>query len=258
MTIQRYPSIAALVADAESHRNYREFSDDDCGYESPEITLQKAKHGDSALVPAAERMIDNLTLDLDIPERCWQPDVCGAYPVVGDFLAGNPECMRRLQPMESERSPLNIFVIITASHACSAETLMKRGTAILAMTLASSRIRQISLHIVSIGDESGYGESVITAPINATPLDIATAAYVLTSAAFFRRLAYGLASALHSTRGKWPDGYVKTRQAYVRGLIERLNGNPETDLIVDAAFKLDPLVKEPLAFVQAQIDRFTQ
>lgn len=135
--------------------------------------------------------------------------------------------------------------------------MLKRGVAIMALTLALSRMRPVELSVFSIG-RNNKRESVIVAPINTRPLDVASAAYVLTSAGFVRRLCYGLAEERHFGGPcgiKWPQGYGEA--SYLPGLLARLGGDPSRDLIIDGAHINDAMLSDPVAWVNAQIARFT-
>jgi hypothetical protein len=119
------------------------------------------------------------------------------------------------------------------------------------------RVRPIALHVVNVCRQ-GDAESVIAATINTAPLDIATAAYALTSAGFVRRLCYGLAKQHHFGARKvglnWPIGYGIAE--YLPALLRRLGGDPARDLIIPGAHIGDAMLSDPVAWVNAQIARF--
>jgi hypothetical protein len=256
--IARFQSIAALAdaigTDNAEHYLSRHSRANDEG--TPAQCLEYARHGDAALVPDAEKLIDKLAVAIDVPEREIISDIVGGWPSVPDFIAGHPDCMRRRAAVESEASPLAIWVIVTASYSVNPEQMTRRGTAILALVMALSRIRPIELGIISLDMAKNGTESVIAATVNTTPLDIATAAYALTSAAFFRRLCYGLASKLHNIIGRWPQAYLSDRKTYLAGLLERLGADPTRDLIIEGAFISDPLLDDPIAWVRGQVAKF--
>jgi hypothetical protein len=259
--IKRYPSIASLALHAEQTgadkvEERRGGSRPAWfGHETAADTLAKARRGDTALVPEAERLIAQLAAEIDVPERPWIADCAGAYPVVPDFLAGMPDCMRRRDTVEHDESPVRIFVCLTSSGSLKAEAMSRRGCAILALVMALSRIRPVELNVFSVG-RRGEKESVIVAPINTAPLDLATACYVLTSAGFTRRLCYGLAQKHHFGTGgiKWPERYGA--DDYLPGLLRRLGGHPETDLIIDAATAWDALISDPVPWINARLARY--
>jgi hypothetical protein len=260
--IKRYPSIASLAIDARDSGAAERLSVTPgtkwFGGESPADSIRLAISGDTSRVADAERLLSQISAEIDVPERPWIADCAGAYPVVPDFLAGMPDCMRRRDTVESTESPVRIFYCPTASEDITAAQLMRRGCAVLALAIALSRSRPIELCVFNIGRHED-AESVIVAPINTAPLDLATAAYVMTSAGFVRRLCYNLARQHHWDRKRgsiaWPHDYG--RADYLPGLLRRLGGNPETDVIIGPAYSADALINDPVAWVNAQVARLT-
>src|SRR5262249_34863015 len=110
--------------------------------------------------------------------------------------------------------------------------------------------------------QDGKGaECAILAPINTTPLDIATAAYALTSAAFFRRIAYAIArETLVGKRNiacNWPMAWRDNKDAYNAALLAAIGADPASSLYVDCALGSDPLIDKPEAWLAEQIGKFT-
>ena len=251
--IARFPTIAAMADAIGIETRWLSAHSSALRNETAAQILERARHGDASLVPNAEKLIDALSVSIDIPEREIIADVAGGWPSVPDFIAGHPDCMRRRIAVESESSPVAIWVLVTASYSVTPAELEQRGTAILALCMALSRMRPIELNIVSVDTARNGTESVVTAPVNTTPLDIATAAYALTSAGFFRGLCFGLATKLHGITGRWPRAYKTDRAAYLKGLLARLGGDTERDLIIPGAYSGDPLLDDPVAWVKAQV-----
>src|ERR1700693_4294552 len=145
------------------------------GGESQSDTLRKSELGDLSLVPEAETLIDQLDTQIETPRRIWERSPAGAFCVVPDVLAGLPTYMRYQREVGDEHQAIEIFVIAACSAGINARTLQKRGTTILALTMALARVRPISLHIVDIsnGSRDGSGETVEIARIETAPLDLA-------------------------------------------------------------------------------------
>ena len=253
--IRRYDSLAA-VADAIIPKHLDDHSRvGECGTAAE--CLEHARHGDTRMVAAAEKLIDQLSLEFEVPNREVISDLAGAWPSVPDFLAGHPDCMRRRAQVESEASPIAIWVCIGVSWNVTPGQMRARGTAILALVLALSRIRPITLNVFAMSDiDGGSDDGCVVAPINATPLDIATAAWALTAPAAFRRLFYGMCRQLFRTEGLFPDAYHRGSTAYLRDLLIRLGGDPDKDLIIDAARGSDKLIDDSIAWVKEQAARY--
>lgn len=262
--LKHYPSIAAVRAAYLEHNGRGAYVQNDLqwyGGETAEATLRLTALGDTTLVPKAEALLAQLNTEIAVPRRTWERAPAGAFCSVPDVLAGLPTPMRRLRHTQDERAPLTILVTTTSSAGISAALLRKRGTVILALVLALSRIRSVSLRQLTVlnGTRDGTGETAITAEINTTPLDIATACYVLTSAGFARRLTYDLARTLNGSTGLWPRDYAYSNSAhYFTALVPRLGLDPKQTLLISSAEAADTILSTPVAWVNAQVARFTQ
>lgn len=265
--IKRYDSIAALRADYVAknggQRSRGGFGDNSWyNNETEADSLWLAETGDTSLVAKAEQQLNQLDTAIETPRKVWERNVAGAYCVVPDYLSGLPTPMRRQVPQQDDRAPITILVVTTCSAGVSAETMQKRGTTILALVMALTRIRPVSLQVLCTVD--GYrdrsGETVITAEINTSPLDLATACYALTSVGFVRRLTYGLAEKLNDFHGGWPQnvGYSYGKpKPYYDALVKRLSPDPSKTLIIGSAEFHDRLLSDPLAWIEDQINHFT-
>ena len=264
--IKKYDSIAALRADAiqlgvvSEGASYSSARDHWYGNETAAETLRFSETGDTSLVPEAEKLLASIETGVETPRRMWERSPAGAFCVVPDVLAGLPTPMRRMAHFVDEVNPINILVTTTSSAGVSAKTLSRRGTAILALVLAMSRIRPVSLQQITLVDGygDGTGETIILGHINTSPLDLATACYVLTSSGFSRRLTYGLAKKLNRFNGGWPRSFVyRNPEPFYKALIPRLGMNPKDTLLIGGAKLDDTLLRDPIGWVNDQITRFT-
>lgn len=259
--IIQYDSIGALRADYIKHRPANHRPDGNTSWfngETETDSLALTASGDTRLVPEAERLIASLECNIDTPKRQWERSPAGAFASVPDVLAGLPTPMRRQVHIHDEGAPITILVTTTSSAGISAEMLQRRGIVILALVMALSRNRPVTLQQLCCVDGQDNGETVILAEINTRPLDLATACYVLTSAGFARRLTYGLAKWHNNFIGSWPrDFNFSAPQPYYAKLLPRLGLAPEHTLVIEAARLGDALLDNPLAWINAQITRFT-
>lgn len=261
--IRRFDSIAALLQRAEETKsmtgNYGDTRNDWFG-ETLAETQRFSKFGDQRLVPEAETVLEKLDTQIETPRRVWERGPVGAYCVVPDVLAGLPTPMRFQHEIGDERAPVTILSISTSSGGIDAKVLMKRGTAILALVLALSRVRPISLHSVSILDGRDNGESVLSTRIETAPLDLSMACYALTSAGFARRLNYSLSKKIDGSQGFWPTkfNYFATPDKYYNYLAELLAPDPKQTLVIGAAKLNDPILQNPILWINTQIRRFTE
>jgi hypothetical protein len=262
--IQRYDSIAALrAAYIASGRRPAHDSPSNLswyGNETEEQTLRFSQSGDVSLVPQAEAMLAALDTIIETPRRTWERAPAGAFCCVPDVLAGLPTPMRRATSTPDDRAPITIFVNTSCSAGISAKVIQKRGIAILALVMALSRIRPVSLQQLAIldGYRDNTGETIITSEINTSPLDLATACYVLTSVGFARRLTYKVGEAINGFKGRWPASFsYYSPQPYYDALAPRLTSDVSRCLIIGVAQLGDALLSAPIVWINAQIHRFT-
>lgn len=226
--------------------------------ESEADSLRFAQTGDTRLVPQAEALLTSLDTAIATPQKVWNASPVGPYFDIPEYIAGIPTYCRELSQELDETAPITILTTTTSSAGISAATLQKRGTVILALVMALSRVRPVSLHQLAFMDGSDEGETIITSQINTAPLDLATACYVLTSAGFARRLTYGLGRTLNNFSGGWPRRYRFGSPApYLAYLKTKLAPDPSKCLIIGAAELGDEMLATPLAWIQKQISHFT-
>jgi hypothetical protein len=259
--IKHYPSIASLAYDwkangkPKTHTNTSWYND-----ETADKTFRYAVEGDTSLVPVAENLLSQIDTAIETPRLAWERSPAGAFCIVPDVLAGLPTPMRRQVHVADERAPITILVCSTSSAGVDSVTLQKRGTTVLALTMALARIRPISLKILSIlnGYHDRTGETIILADINTTPLDLSTACYVLTSCGFDRRMMHDLSVYHNGFTGGWPKAFnYHNPKTYLDSLPSRLGFDPTNTLIIEPSKLSDYMLKYPIEWVNQQITKFT-
>lgn len=258
--IIRYDSTAALRADYIAKRAKGSTEDRSWyGNESEADTLRLAEVGDTRLVPKAGALLSSLETVIETPRKVWERSPAGAFCSVPDAIVGLPLSMRRQASVQDDVAPITILAITTSSAGIDADVLARRGTTILALVIALSRIRPVSLYQICAVHGKQDGETIITSEINTHPLDLASACYVLTSAGFARRLTYGLARVHNDFNGMWPRAFnFRDPEPYYTALKPRLVADPSRCLIIGAAQLGDMLLNEPVKWLNNQIRRFTE
>lgn len=225
-------------------------------------TLRMTETGNTRLVPEAELLLAQLDSVIETPRLAWERAPAGAFCCVPDVLAGLPTPMRRQVHTNDERAPITILIDTGSSGGISAETLKKRGIVALALVMALSRVRPTTLYQLDVGSGpgDGTGETVLTTKINTSPLDLATACYLLTSAGFARGLVYTLEERLNGNSGGWPKdyNYHGGPNVYYEKLKLRLGFDPIKTLIIPASRLNDALLKDSLKWIEKQIRHFTE
>lgn len=221
-------------------------------WEQAKVNLLKGK---LEAAREADKLIDKLageSVELDTPQ--WQQSVAGYFPCVPAYVAGFPDAMWTQAIVSSDRAPVRIFASVCCSAGVDAGDLEKRGVAILALCQKLQSVRPVELFIYADMGGSGYA-LMPCIKIETSPLDLATATYTLSSAAFLRQLCFGWAHKYHWS-GQWAwgtdprdkDGQRKTREAL------RLT---DTDLLVPGGYSEDPLIKNPVAWINEQVAKYT-
>lgn len=254
MVIKRWNGIQEYAEDAKTASSYSGgYSDDTWAGGSFQYALDGATKGDNSLVDDAEKLLDKLDADIEITGKHWEPCMAGAYPIVAEFLAGSPNPMRRMVEVDSDNTPLAIYVSTTCSASISESTMLKRGVAILALLLKMQQLRPIELYLIAELHGTTDGACVQVIQVESKPLDISVACFTLARVAFARQLTYNMGRKLDGFDGSWPRGYRDSNwESRVR---EAVGMNPN-DLYIPAAKEWDAMVTDPVAWVNAQVEHF--
>jgi hypothetical protein len=236
--------------------------------------LQYARAGNDSAVRDAEALLGRLALNLETSRWVDVADVAGCYPVVPEALAGEPECMRTPATQGDESAPLSVFVDLTCSGGVKAKDMRTRGVAALAAVMALAAVRPVSLEVGCVmgcdsrapGLDAKERASIVSCRINTAPLDLATAAWLLSDVAAARRLFYGASELLHGFDGQWATlrgsryGAVES-PAYVARVRELLALPGET-LYLPAVSMTEEgnaaeVLRDPLAWVEKTVAKFS-
>ena len=220
--------------------------------------IWKCMNGETEHIPEAERTLEEVDAGIEILAPSWRPSVHGAYPMVPEFLAGAPDCMRVLHDELQDHAPVTVYVASDLSIGVSPSMMLKRGIALLAMVMKLNAERPIKLAMISENMmATGTEEHLQIIDIPTQPLHLATACFALTSNTFAQYLAYPVCS---HTGGRviWPSNYDEGSwrwEAYLRG--KGILG--PKDLYFKAAYLLDgDQYTNPVPWVNAQIEKFRQ
>jgi hypothetical protein len=216
--------------------------------ETYEETIQRAKEGDVSLVAEAQELMSKVNASIETSSLSWEYSVSGAFPDIPAFLSGSPDCMRRRVFSDSEANPVRVFVCTTSSAGVTAATLAKRGAVILALVLKlieAGRPVELWTFTGFDADKKHGGNGVCLVRLPTQPVDIARIAYCLTRTAFDRRL--GMAWGRHAF------GFTGAWASSIRDL-RFLCGAREGDVVIGRASSDDPMLENPLAWIQGQLE----
>lgn len=223
--------------------------------ESWEQSCELALKGKTQWVEKAQNVYDLLEAGgIDLDQQHWAPDRAGAFPVIPDYLAGVPECMRRKLTQTSDVAPVSMYASIEASASFESSELIKRGAAILALCMALQQTRPVELHLLcTLGGSPTPG--IVTVKLDTVPMDLAQMAYLFGSAGYFRNLHFGMAGRMYGFDGHWAWGGTPNDVWYQRRIRAALRLT-ESDIYVPGIISTDESVQNPVAWVQAQLDRY--
>lgn len=221
-------------------------SSDWFGYINSKETHKRTLNGDESLVSPAQDIISQVLADAPETQGTkWSPSPCGAYPIVPEYLAGVPHCMRAHAVTTDERNPIKVFVSFFVSGGVDKQKYIKRGYAIMAMLLALQSRRPIDLTLfIACGDIKGY----LTIDVETKPLAVAQVAFALTHPGFFRHFGNGAMYALgSSTLHSENHETIKTWLGF----------DPVNDIYVPAQILRDPeamaVENDPIAWVNRKV-----
>lgn len=250
--LARYESVAEFARVAETKPFSFSMGFDWYGSITHKEAVKFAISGDDSYVSEADKLIDKLDSSIEINTSRWEASMYGAYPIVPEFLAGSPTPMRTRVMVAEESAPISIYVSTTCSAGLDSKTMLKRGTAILALLLKMQAIRPIELYLLSETHGRIDGEYIQVIKIESKPLNVGVAAFALCHVGFARRLCYGVAESMDHFNGTWPKDYHRDWQPHIREVV----GMNDIDLYIPAATSWDTMIKDPIAWVNAQVKRF--
>ncbi len=178
---------------------------------SEDKAFESIETGDLSLVPESDRMLEALEGKFDFPTSKYRTldSVSGGVPNVPAMLANQPLNMRVRRRCVDDTAPLTICVDLTSSAAIKHEYLIKRGSAILALARILSGIRPVTIWLgAGLGGGRRTNGSTCWFQLDASPLDLARAAFQMSSASVPRGMMYAYLQEVQGSNGGWPLGDV--------------------------------------------------
>lgn len=247
-----FPSVNALVEDIHSHsaklwtqrRERSRWSGGQTLEESASLALRGCLQTATLIEPLIERALS--LVDIPVRARARIHDVAGGCPDVPAYLMGEPEHFNALRVVESEATPVRVFVPLVCSAAISADKIAERGAAIAAFCIALGTVRPVQLYGYTAGD----GKRNLCVQLATAPFVASEVGYCLTSPAFMRQVCYGWLDT-RDWSGAWADwsGYGQRcpRQAI---------GAADEDLVLDYAFSADGRIADADKWLRETLARY--
>jgi hypothetical protein len=186
----------------------------------------------------------------------WADEVTGHFPNVPAYIAGQPLNMRRRVKREHEASPIAIAVDLSSSGVISAQHMEARGSAILALVRAPSSRRPVELYFGSGNDARGGDCLHQFYKMDTTPLDLARAAFCLSSVAVSRGALFSIVKNGYGGRLQQPYlshmGITIAGRNY-RDTIKRALPHIEDVIAVPQIYAADRSITDPVGWVKEYV-----
>lgn len=268
--LRRFNDLSELYTYAkEAHFNHQtatHYGAPFCGGTYREA-LDTLASGDLSSVAAAQKIIDQMRDQLIFADqhRVVAPAIVGFAPHVPHAIIGHPKTMLNFIPSEmiSSTTPINIYAMVNVSAWLSDSQVLSRGIAILSLVLALSQSRPVDLYVGScscaLDTPTVYGS--ITR-IDTRPLDLAHAAWMLTSTLAIRGLllttSRQIAGDASSRRYSVPHAYCGPTAPTYEPSLRSLIGMAPQDILIKAGSSLDKaMLDNPIKWVKDMIKAHT-
>lgn len=214
----------------------------------------------TALTEQARTMLDKLMLDIPSTRREFVSEVVGAFPNAPAYATGDPECMWLPYASEDEYQPIRIFIQVSCSQGIASDQpqlLIKRGVVLMALIIALSERRQISLVCYHASQDARNSRSsravhLVSWDVPTAPLIISQISTHLANPDVCREVAYCANSAVSGIHGNyWLDGHDPTNPNYDK-MRHDLSANPD-DIIISGLHLHDPMIIRPLEWLNEKI-----
>lgn len=229
-------------------------------HEAIEFTKCGADEADTKIAKDLIEKIDASFRDRESQQ--WVPSVCGAYPIVPEFLMGLPQNMRQRMPVEDMRAPVKICVEVTVSAGCERNTIVERGAAVAALAMRMSEERPTELHLLyamkDTAQDAQYGELMTLVRMSSSPLSLSHCVAVMADPSFCRMVQFAHMFGQTKSNGKtsipWIGGVqTKERDKLIRSAF---NLTPH-DVIVEGGHLTyqNEIVRDSIKWVHDQLER---
>lgn len=232
--------------------------------------FNKARHGDDSAVEVSDDYLAKLenVSDFVMTSHKTSLQVVGGGVCVPAALTGHPMHMRSRRRVESQQTPLTIFASITSSAGVGESALRQRGAAILALVRILSSRRPVTLWAGYCLRERDRCDDLHVGAIriDTSPMDLTRAAHMLTHQSIARGFGIRPCVIDRTTLNNGIDngdglpvglsvGDVH-RNASERFIRDTFNTGGADVFIIGGAYLDDPLIKNPVAWIQKQVLAF--
>lgn len=254
-TVTRFQSIDEFVAATPTLNNtwYSKYSSH---WDSIRSYTQK---GMPDILARAESLMDSLdNVSLESHAFVHSPDVWGQRLAMGEWLAGSPTCFRRKKRTVVEAAPMNVYASLFGSAGISTESLINRGTAILALVMKLTQVRPVDLWL-TMETRNGNHRNGITLAIRVEtrPLNLSQASFCIGHPMFMRCLVNMHLKTFLGAGNTIPTPYDKgDKEQELPGYLNAL-GVTDQDLYIPGSILWDtPTIENPVEWINSQLVKY--
>lgn len=214
---------------------------------------------------AARELVDKIDCSFRDRERLsWHPAPYGAYPVVPEYLAGEPFNMRQKASAESDQAPIRYYIECIISAGVQLEQLEKRAAGIAALIMRTAEERPVELYCVAAlhdacDDAAAKVGMCAAIKIETHPVDLHSTIAAMATREFCRAMAFanlGKLAGRYCGSNNWLHGFPVGANKITRGnKIRAYLGLDPQDVLMQGGF-LDDAAKfdtDPVAWVHEQL-----
>jgi len=217
------------------------------------------KNGSESGLLVAQKFIGKIgEIEHASSDSVWGTSVSGYFPCVPAYISGGPENMFRREQIKTNLAPMKIVASCCFSSGQSSSEIEARGASILALTMLLSSVRPIELYAYAdLGMQYSNDEfaAIPVVKIQAYPLDIASASFILTSSMFLRRLCFRYAHQW-GFDGGWAWGGNPTNDRQMK-LTKKALSISEEDLWLPSMMCDNNMTRNPEKWLKDNLEKFS-
>lgn len=189
----------------------------------------------------------------------WTPSPYGAYPVVPDYLAGDPFSMRTKIAVESQLAPITVWVELGLSQSISERDAESRAAAIAAFLAKLGEMRPVEAKIICASTLQGKNK-LVQINFDTKTIDASFITQAMAMPQIIRPLRWAMITNGHRSVHQIGFAFQQGRRlaTYTREMLLRAAfGADRKDVIIQAAYSDDEETKfimgKPIKWVHAMI-----
>jgi hypothetical protein len=211
----------------------------------------------------AKELVDKIDASFrDRAKDNWQPSPFGAYPVVPDYLAGDPFSMRVKHREEDNTAPIRYYIEAVVSGGTGQRALEQRAAGLAALVMRTVEERPIELYalIALHSRHQGNAGYIAVIPINTRPIDLHSTIAAFATREFCRCMAFSNSEQATGTSSRNCDWLYGHPEQHNKGQREQrfrqaLGMEPQ-DVLMQGGYLTDAHLfnSDPVQWVHNQIE----